>query len=102
MPPARSLWPSASIPQPTTFLYTANYLGSGINGTVSGFELDPTAGTLVNSENSPYNATPSPRPWLQFRMASLKVQAVRSSVGRRMRPASDPDSVATPRNRLLQ
>ena len=47
-------------PSTNHFLYTANFLGSGINGTVSGFELDPTAGTLVNSENSPYNANAQP------------------------------------------
>ncbi len=43
------------------FLYTANYLGTVTNGTVSGFELSPTAGTLVNSQNSPYtvNALPT-------------------------------------------
>jgi hypothetical protein len=47
-------------PSTSHFLYTANFLGSGINGTISGFELDPTAGTLVNSENSPYNANAQP------------------------------------------
>ena len=47
-------------PSTNHFLYTANFLGSGINGTVSGFELDPTAGTLVNSQNSPYNANAQP------------------------------------------
>jgi 6-phosphogluconolactonase len=48
-------------PSTNHFLYTANYLGNGINGTVSGFELSPTAGTLINSENSPYisNAQPT-------------------------------------------
>jgi len=47
-------------PSTNHFLYTANFLGSGTNGTISGFELDPTAGTLVNSENSPYNANAQP------------------------------------------
>jgi len=48
-------------PSTNHFLYTANFLGSGVNGTVSGFELSPTAGTLVNSQNSPYisNAQPT-------------------------------------------
>jgi hypothetical protein len=41
-------------PSTNHFLYTVNYLGSGINGTVSGFELSTTAGTLLNSQNSPY------------------------------------------------
>jgi DNA-binding beta-propeller fold protein YncE len=41
-------------PSTNHFLYTLNYLGSGINGTVSGFELSSTAGTLLNSQNSPY------------------------------------------------
>jgi 6-phosphogluconolactonase (cycloisomerase 2 family) len=47
-------------PSTSHFLYTANYLGSGINGTISGFELSSTAGTLVNSENSPYTSHPQP------------------------------------------
>ena len=42
------------------FLYTANYLGTVTTGTVSGFELSPTAGTLVNSQNSPYTANALP------------------------------------------
>ena len=48
-------------PSTNHFLYTANYLGSGTNGTVSGYQLDPTAGTLINSQNSPYisNAQPT-------------------------------------------
>jgi 6-phosphogluconolactonase len=48
-------------PSTNHFLYTANYLGSGVNGTVSGFELNPTAGTLLNSQNSPFtvNALPT-------------------------------------------
>ena len=47
-------------PSTNHFLYTANYLGSGINGTVSGFELSPTAGTLVNSQNSPFTSNAQP------------------------------------------
>jgi 6-phosphogluconolactonase len=48
-------------PSTNHFLYTANYLGSGTNGTVSGFELSPTAGTLLDSQNSPFtvNALPT-------------------------------------------
>jgi 6-phosphogluconolactonase len=48
-------------PSTNHFLYTTNYLGSGISGTVSGFELSTTAGTLLNSQNSPFtvNALPT-------------------------------------------
>ena len=41
-------------PSTSHFLYIANFLGNTAFGTVSGFELSPTAGTLINSENSPY------------------------------------------------
>jgi len=47
-------------PSTNHFLYTANFLGSNASGTVSGFELSPTAGTLVNSQNSPYIANAQP------------------------------------------
>jgi 6-phosphogluconolactonase (cycloisomerase 2 family) len=47
-------------PSTNHFLFTANFLGNGVNGTVSGYELSPTAGTLVNSENSPYLANAQP------------------------------------------
>jgi len=47
-------------PSTNHFLYTANFLGSGVNGTVSGFELNPTTGTLLNSQNSPYTANANP------------------------------------------
>jgi 6-phosphogluconolactonase len=60
---ATGLEPEAIGIDPSTnhFLYTANYLDNGISGTVSGFELSPTAGTLLNSQNSPYlsNAQPT-------------------------------------------
>jgi len=48
-------------PSTNHFLFTANYLFNGIAGTVSGFELNSTSGTLVNSQNSPYtiNAYPT-------------------------------------------
>jgi len=47
-------------PSTNHFLYTANFLGTTLNGTVSGFELSPTAGTLINSQNSPYTANALP------------------------------------------
>jgi 6-phosphogluconolactonase (cycloisomerase 2 family) len=47
-------------PSTNHFLYTANFLGSGVNGTISGFELSPTAGTLVNSQNSPFTSNAQP------------------------------------------
>jgi 6-phosphogluconolactonase len=48
-------------PSTNHFLYTANYLGSGVIGTVSGFELNPTTGMLVDSQKSPFtvNALPT-------------------------------------------
>jgi len=42
------------------FLYTANYLGNGAVGTVSGFELNTTDGSLINSMNSPYASNAQP------------------------------------------
>jgi 6-phosphogluconolactonase len=47
-------------PSTNHFLYTANFLGNGVTSSVSGFELSPTAGTLLNSQNSPYNANAQP------------------------------------------
>ena len=47
-------------PSTNHFLYTANYLGTITSGAVSGFELSPTAGTLVNSQNSPYTVDALP------------------------------------------
>ena len=47
-------------PSTNHFLFTANYLGNGVVGTVSGFELSTTTGTLVNSQNSPYTANAQP------------------------------------------
>ena len=43
------------------FVFTANFNPSGLNGSVSNFELSSTTGTLVNAQNSPYtsNATPT-------------------------------------------
>jgi 6-phosphogluconolactonase (cycloisomerase 2 family) len=44
-------------PSTSHFLFTANFLGSNI----SDFELNPSTGTLVNAQHSPYksNATPT-------------------------------------------
>jgi DNA-binding beta-propeller fold protein YncE len=47
-------------PSTNHFLYTANFLGSGINGTVSGFELSSTNGALIDSQNSPYRSNAQP------------------------------------------
>jgi 6-phosphogluconolactonase (cycloisomerase 2 family) len=47
-------------PSTSHFLFTANYLGSGVSGTVTGFELNSTAGTLVNTQNSPYTVNAFP------------------------------------------
>jgi DNA-binding beta-propeller fold protein YncE len=47
-------------PSTSHFLFTANYLGSGVNGTVTGFELNTTAGTLVNTQDSPYTVNAFP------------------------------------------
>jgi 6-phosphogluconolactonase (cycloisomerase 2 family) len=47
-------------PSTNHFLYTANYLANGVNGSISGFELSTTAGTLLNSQNSPYNSNAQP------------------------------------------
>jgi 6-phosphogluconolactonase (cycloisomerase 2 family) len=55
---ATGLQPVAMGIDPSTnhFLYTANFLGS----TVSGFELSPTAGTLLVSQYSPYATNAEP------------------------------------------
>ncbi len=47
-------------PSTNHFLYTANYLGAGVSGSVSGWELSSTAGTLLVSKNSPYTANAYP------------------------------------------
>jgi 6-phosphogluconolactonase len=59
---ATGLQPVAIGIDPSTnhFLYTANFLGNTVSGTISGFELSPKAGTLVNSQNSPYTANALP------------------------------------------
>jgi 6-phosphogluconolactonase (cycloisomerase 2 family) len=59
---ATGLQPVAIGIDPSTehFLFTANYLGNTVSGTVSGYELSPTAGTLVNSQGSPFVANAQP------------------------------------------
>jgi hypothetical protein len=59
---ATGLQPVAIGIDPSTnhFLYTANFLGNTVSGTISGFELSSTAGTLVNSQRSPYTANALP------------------------------------------
>jgi 6-phosphogluconolactonase len=59
---ASGLQPVAIGIDPSTnhFLFTANYLGQNVSGTVSGFELSSTTGTLVNSQNSPYPSNAQP------------------------------------------
>ena len=47
-------------PSTNHFLYTANFTPGGVNGTVSGFELSVTAGTLVDAQNSPYPSNAQP------------------------------------------
>ncbi len=47
-------------PSTNHFLYTINFLGTQVNGTVSSFELSTTAGTLLISQNSPYTSQPLP------------------------------------------
>jgi 6-phosphogluconolactonase (cycloisomerase 2 family) len=43
-------------PSTSHFLYTANYLG----GNVSGFQLNSADGTLINTQDSPYNSNAQP------------------------------------------
>jgi 6-phosphogluconolactonase (cycloisomerase 2 family) len=47
-------------PSTNHFLYTANLLGAGTSGSVSGWQLSPTAGTLQVSKNGPYTANALP------------------------------------------
>jgi 6-phosphogluconolactonase (cycloisomerase 2 family) len=42
------------------FVFTANFLGNGANGTVSDFEMSTTAGTLINTQHSPYSSNALP------------------------------------------
>jgi 6-phosphogluconolactonase len=43
-------------PSTNRFLYTANFLGNNVND----FELSTTDGSLLNAQNSPYNANTNP------------------------------------------
>ena len=43
-------------PSTSHFLYTANYIG----GNVSGFQLNSADGTLINTQDSPYNSNAQP------------------------------------------
>jgi 6-phosphogluconolactonase (cycloisomerase 2 family) len=47
-------------PSTNHFLFTANFTPGGVSGTVSGFELSTTAGTLVDAQNSPYPSNAQP------------------------------------------
>jgi 6-phosphogluconolactonase (cycloisomerase 2 family) len=47
-------------PSTNRFLFTVNFLGSSINGTISGFELNTTTGTLLVSKDSPYKSDALP------------------------------------------
>jgi 6-phosphogluconolactonase (cycloisomerase 2 family) len=47
-------------PSTNHFLFTANFTPDGVNGTVSGFELSTTDGTLVNTQLSPYTSNANP------------------------------------------
>jgi len=47
-------------PSTNHFLYTANYLGNAAAGTLTGFQLSSTAGTLINTQNSPYTSNAQP------------------------------------------
>jgi 6-phosphogluconolactonase (cycloisomerase 2 family) len=59
---ATGLQPVAIGIDPSTnhFLYTVNFLGSSVNGNISGFELDTTNGTLQVSQSSPYKSNALP------------------------------------------
>jgi 6-phosphogluconolactonase (cycloisomerase 2 family) len=47
-------------PSTNRFLFTVNFLGSSINGTISGFELNTSSGALLVSKNSPYKSNALP------------------------------------------
>ncbi len=42
------------------FVFTVNFLSNGANGTVSDFEMNTTAGTLINTQHSPYTSNALP------------------------------------------
>ncbi|MGA3161857.1 MAG: beta-propeller fold lactonase family protein [Terracidiphilus sp.] len=47
-------------PSTKHFVFTANFTPGGTDGSVSDFELSATAGTLVNTQHSPYNSNANP------------------------------------------
>lgn len=47
-------------PSTNRFLFTVNFLGSSVNGTISGFELNTSSGDLLVSKHSPYKSDPIP------------------------------------------
>ena len=47
-------------PGTSRFVFTANFLSNGANGTVSDFEMSTTAGTLINTQHSPYTSNALP------------------------------------------
>jgi 6-phosphogluconolactonase (cycloisomerase 2 family) len=42
------------------FVFTVNFLNNGANGTISDFEMSTTAGTLINTQHSPYSSNALP------------------------------------------
>jgi DNA-binding beta-propeller fold protein YncE len=47
-------------PSTNHFLYTVNFLGSSVNGNISGFEMDTSTGALLVSKSSPYKSNALP------------------------------------------
>jgi 6-phosphogluconolactonase (cycloisomerase 2 family) len=47
-------------PGTSHFVFTVNFLSNGANGTVSDFEMSTTAGTLINTQHSPYTSNALP------------------------------------------
>jgi len=47
-------------PSKNHFLFIANFTPGGAGGTVSGFELSATAGTLVDAQQSPFTSNANP------------------------------------------
>jgi DNA-binding beta-propeller fold protein YncE len=47
-------------PSTNRFLFTVNFLGSSVNGTVSGFEMNTSTGALLVSKDSPYKSNALP------------------------------------------
>jgi 6-phosphogluconolactonase (cycloisomerase 2 family) len=47
-------------PSTNHFLYTVNFLGESVNGTISGFEMNTSSGALLVSKSSPFKSDPIP------------------------------------------